>query len=98
VKVSAKYRRVIIFTGLIVCLLLFLASCRPSRSGETLLPSAPVPTIAATLPFIHIIAIPEGSLIRHTGDITIAVNVANFDLADKMGQASQPGQGHITIF
>ena len=97
-KVKAKYLHVIIFTGLIACLLLLMLACRPSRSGEILLPSSPVPTVAANLPFIHIIAIPEGSLIHRTGDITIAVNVANFDLADKMGQASQPGQGHIHYF
>ncbi len=44
------------------------------------------------------IATPVNGKIQKAGSVTISVNVSNFDIQDKLGQANVAGQGHIHYF
>jgi hypothetical protein len=41
---------------------------------------------------------PRNGYILKTGDVTVTVQVTNFDLVNKLGQANAPGEGHIHYF
>jgi outer membrane protein assembly factor BamB len=41
---------------------------------------------------------PRNGYILKTGDVTMTVQVTNFDLVNKLGQANAPGEGHIHYF
>lgn len=45
-----------------------------------------------------VITEPKDSAIMPAGDITVSVQVANFNLVDKLGQAIAPREGHIHYF
>jgi hypothetical protein len=92
-------QKILVFCSITIMIILAGSACR--SADQVALETEreiPVATVMSYLPSIHIIALPEGSVITNPGDITISVNVANFDLVDKLGQASQPGQGHIFYF
>ncbi len=48
-------------------------------------------------PRISISSPPNGAILK-TGDITISVDVTDFNLVDKLGQANAQGEGHIHYF
>jgi outer membrane protein assembly factor BamB len=41
---------------------------------------------------------PTNGSIKKTGSLTIKVNVSNFNVVDKQGQAAVPGEGHIHFY
>jgi hypothetical protein len=41
---------------------------------------------------------PQNGAVRKTGDITITVDVSNFNLANKLGSANVAGEGHIHYY
>jgi glucose/arabinose dehydrogenase len=51
----------------------------------------------ATLPQISITSPQDGSTLA-SRDVTISIQVQNFNLVDKLGQANVPGEGHIHYF
>jgi hypothetical protein len=58
--------------------------------------SPPSPSVLA-LSSIRIISPNEGETLN-TGYVEVVVQVANFDLADRIGQTNSPQQGHLNFF
>ncbi len=56
-----------------------------------------VNVIGSTSPTLTIVTPTEGAMIAGS-NVTISVNVANFNLVDKLGQANVPGEGHLHYF
>ena len=87
----------------LLCCLAFAAACGSDDPGPRLTP-APLPTAApgATgLPAgdasITIISPDEGT--TFDGELPkVSVRVEGFELADKMGEAAKPGEGHIIFY
>jgi hypothetical protein len=76
-----------------VILLAWLTAC---SSGATTTSPAAIPTQTAGSPSIKITA-PTGNIF-HIGDVSVSVEVLNFTLIDKLGQANVPREGHIQYF
>jgi photosystem II stability/assembly factor-like uncharacterized protein len=53
--------------------------------------------VKAAAPTLSII-VPKDGAVLSGGDVTVSVNVNNFKLVDKLGQANLPGEGHIHYF
>jgi plastocyanin len=54
-------------------------------------------TSPAASPTLKIIS-PSGGVIPVPGDVTVTVEVSNFKVVDKQGQANVPGEGHIHYY
>jgi hypothetical protein len=65
----------------------------PSATGSL----TPTPTPAALLPQIYI-SKPWYNVPIPPGDITVSVEVDNFNLVNKIGQANVAGEGHIVYY
>ncbi|MDD1677847.1 MAG: hypothetical protein LUO93_01515, partial [Methanomicrobiales archaeon] len=74
-----------IFAGIMLLLIL----------GFTFIPGCVAPPTAA--PQISITSPSDGSTIA-SRDVTVSVQVQNFNLVDKLGQANVAGEGHIHYF
>ena len=74
---------------LIIAIMSFftISACTSAKTSTT---TTPAPTITITSP--------NAGMIPQIGDVTITVQVANFDLEAKYGQANVTGQGHIHYF
>jgi len=59
-------------------------------SGSPVPPPSGVPLIKITSPI-------DGASLS-VGDVTVAVNVSNFNLVDKIGQANADGEGHLIYY
>ncbi len=87
----------------IVVVLALLAGCAgPSATSSTpvIKPSPTLtitPTSTSSGPAVQITS-PAASDKFGIGSITIVVKVANFTLADKLGQANTQGEGHVNYF
>ena len=68
-----------------------LTACATSQGGT------PTPPSSTQAPAIKITAPADGSTIP-AGDVKVTVQVSNFKLANKLGQANAPGEGHIHYF
>lgn len=75
---------------MVAAVLVALAACTSTASAPTATPSPPGPAIKITAPA-------DGSTVP-AGNITVTVQVSNFNLVDKLGQANAPDQGHIHYF
>ena len=77
-------------------ILLVLSGCTVSKTttpGTSTLPTtsaAPTPSLTMTSPA-------DGATLT-PGDITVAIQVSNFSIVDKQGQANVAGQGHVLYF
>jgi plastocyanin len=74
--------------------LLATFACKSSSSTTKTTTTTTTPTTAA--PTLTITA-PTGNAFQ-IGDVTVSVNVGNFNLVDKLGQANVTGQGHLHYF
>jgi len=54
-------------------------------------------TVQTPAPRITIVS-PQNRSVVPVGDVTITVDVANFNLVEKLSQANVPGEGHIHYF
>jgi outer membrane protein assembly factor BamB/plastocyanin len=77
----------------------------PAVTGDTIVwpvgvggtPSLLALKLGATSPMIKIVSPTNGSSVPE-GDVTVSVQVLNFNLVDKLSQANIPGEGHIHYF
>lgn len=82
----------------LIIALLVPAACTSTPAPTTTPAPTPTPTPSPTpAPSITITA-PTGNIIPQIGDVTVSVQVSNFNLIDKLGQANVPGEGHIHYF
>ncbi|MGD1118517.1 MAG: cupredoxin domain-containing protein [Dehalococcoidales bacterium] len=97
----------LLLPAILLCIALALTACS-SSSPITLPPTTtppsttpptttPPPTTSAPAPGITITS-PTGGVIPQIGDVTVTVQVSNFSIVDKMGQAKVAGEGHIHYF
>ena len=76
---------------IIVALLLFSFACTPTT---TTTPATPTPKVGPTLK----ITVPIEGTIVSAGDVKVSVEVSNFNLVEKRGQANVTSEGHIHYF
>lgn len=67
----------------------------PVGQGGT--PSVVALSLAEAQPLLNIVSPLEGEILP-TGDVTVSVQALGFDLVDKLGQAAQPGEGHLHFY
>jgi hypothetical protein len=84
-----KYLPVLLF--IISCTL--LAGCTGPQGGFV----SPAPQPQATGPGLTITA-PAGGAVLPEGDITVSVQVSNFNLVPSYGQPFAPGEGHLHYY
>ncbi len=70
-----------------ICAIVLLAAC-VTLSGCTSTPATPTLKITS----------PSNGATLKTGDITIKVDVTNFKVVDKQGQANVTGEGHLHYY
>ena len=75
--------------AMLAALVLMLGGCSGSSSSSGSM-AGEKPTIKITLPA-------EGAMLP-PGDLTVHVQVSNFELVDKLGETPVKGQGHIHYF
>ena len=81
----------------LLVLTLILALLVPAACASTPAPTTtPAPT-ATPAPSL-VITSPGGGIVPQIGDVTVSVQVSNFILVEKLGQANVAGQGHVHYF
>jgi len=73
------------------------ASPAPSSPPPSREPTSSPPVPSPTGPQVKIIAPQDGNTLAN-GDITVQVQVSNFNLVDKIGQPNASGEGHIIYY
>jgi photosystem II stability/assembly factor-like uncharacterized protein len=93
--------------GFIIILLLAFTACTvaptPAPTPTPTPTPSPTPTPTPTpspapTPGAVITSPQNGASIHQIGDVTVSVEVANFNLVDKLGEANEPREGHIHYF
>jgi plastocyanin len=70
---------------------------RPAASSQPSASAAGIPSTSSNSPLIKIISPKDGSTVAN-GNITVELEVTNFNLANKIGQANTAGEGHIMYY
>jgi plastocyanin len=94
-------RSIILVPLLCVAIFAFMAGCATTPGGT------PTPTATATptattappggAPQVTITS-PQNGATLPAGNVTVTVQVSNFKIVDKQGQASVPGEGHVHFY
>jgi plastocyanin len=82
----------VLLTVLAVCMLVSAALAQTTTANEQISTKARV-----NIPEISIISPKEGANLL-AGNITVTVDVKNFNLSNNLGKANVPGQGHIHYY
>lgn len=101
-------RNVILIPLLCVAIFAFMAGCATTPPAVTPTPTAsttptvsPTPTVTVVPPAgtpTIMITSPQNGATLPAGNVTVTVQVTNFSIVDKQGQASVPGQGHVHFY
>lgn len=86
---------------LAIAFALMLAGCTSTPAPVTPAPTATPTALPATTsvpsPSVTILSPMDGSTVT-AGNVTVGISVSNFNIVDKQGQASVPGQGHVHYY
>lgn len=94
-------RYVILVPLICVAIFAFMAGCTTTPGG-TPTPTATPTSTATTVPAEGspqiTITSPQNGATLPAGNVTVNVQVSNFNIVDKQGQASVPGEGHVHFY